>query len=75
MKKLINKFGSLAEVISAPINLLEDLEEISGNTAISLKSIDACAVKLSSEKIMGKPILANWQQVSYYTPFEAQTML
>ncbi len=65
-KNLISKFGSFAEVISAPINLLEAEEGISDNTAIALKAVDACAVKLSSQKIMKKTILQNWQQVLDY---------
>jgi DNA repair protein RadC len=65
-KGLIAKFGSFAEVVSAPIKLLEDVEGISVNTAISLKAIEASSIKLSSQKIMKKTVLQNWETVLDY---------
>jgi len=65
-KKMILRFGSFAEVISAPIGLLEKMEGISSNTAISLKTIQASSIKLSQEKVLNKKILSNWEQVLDY---------
>jgi DNA repair protein RadC len=65
-KELIAKFGSLAETIATPIHALESIKGISTNTAISIKLINDCSIKLSSEKIMQKQILQNWQQVLNY---------
>ncbi|MCT4575421.1 MAG: DNA repair protein RadC [Alphaproteobacteria bacterium] len=65
-KEMINKFGGFAEVVSAPISLLEQVNGISKNTATAIKAIEACSIKLSQEKIINKSVLQNWQQVLDY---------
>lgn len=65
-KELIYKFGSFAEVISAPVDLLEKIEGISVSTAISIKTIEACSIRLAKGKIINNPILSNWSSVLDY---------
>jgi len=65
-KELIIHFGSFAEVISAPIERLNEISGI-GETAITnLKLVEAGAQKLALGKIMNQPILSNWQALVDY---------
>ncbi|MEP6343574.1 MAG: DNA repair protein RadC [Maricaulaceae bacterium] len=65
-KALITRFGSFAEVISAPIEQLTEIKGISENIALDLKVIRAAATKLSQESILGRPILSSWSALLDY---------
>ena len=58
-KNLIARFGSFAEVISAPIEQLIEVKGISENIALDLKIIRAASMKLGQESILGRPILSS----------------
>lgn len=65
-KDLIAKFGSFAEVISAPIDRLAEVKGISAKTALDLKLIQAAATKLGQESVMNRPILSSWTALLDY---------
>lgn len=65
-KALIARFGSFAEVISAPISQLTDVKGVSEKTALDLKIIRAAAVKLGQETVMGRPVLSSWSALLDY---------
>jgi len=65
-KALIARFGSFAEVISAPTEQLNEMTGIGNSVVISLKLVEAAAQKLALGKIMDKPILSNWQALIDY---------
>lgn len=65
-KDLITKFGSFAEVISAPISRLTEVQGISEKVALDLKVLQAGALKLGQETVLGRPILSSWTALLDY---------
>ncbi len=65
-KELIAKFGSFAEVISAPVARLTEVKGISENIAIDLKIIQAAGTKLGRETVMSRPVLSSWTALLDY---------
>lgn len=65
-KDLIAKFGSFAEVISAPISLLCEVKGISEKTALDLKILQAGALKLGQEALLNRPVLSSWSALLDY---------
>lgn len=65
-KALIEKFGSFAETISAPIERLTEVKGISEKIALDLKILQAGALKLGQESIMGRPLLSSWTALLDY---------
>lgn len=65
-KALIAKFGSFAEVISAPVARLTEVKGISENIAIDLKIIQAAGQKLGRETVMSRPVLSSWTALLDY---------
>ncbi len=65
-KDLIAKFGSFAEVISAPPKRLQEVKGISEKIALDLKILQAGALKLGQESLMGRPLLSSWTALLDY---------
>jgi len=65
-KKLIKKFGSFAEAVSAPAERLQEIDGLGDATIVALKSVQAAALKLSQGQIMNKPALASWTALMNY---------
>lgn len=65
-KQLIEKFGSFAEVVSAPIDRLSEVKGISEKTAADLKILQAGALKLGQESLIGRPVLSSWTALLDY---------
>ncbi|PHR54745.1 MAG: hypothetical protein COA43_16165 [Robiginitomaculum sp.] len=65
-KDLIETFGSFAEVIAAPLHLLQETKGLSGKVALDLKILQAGAVKLGQQNIMHRPILSSWTALLDY---------
>lgn len=65
-KDLIDKFGSFAEVVSAPVERLTEVKGISEKTALDLSLIKAAATKLGQQSVMDKPILSSWTALLNY---------
>lgn len=65
-KRLIDKFGSFADVISAHPHTLS-LEDGLGEAGIAaIKTVEAGAVRLMAEQIIDKPVLKSWQMLLDY---------
>lgn len=65
-KKLLETYGSFADLISADPKTLA-LEEGLGEVAIcSLKAVQASAERLLQEQVMNKPVLSSWQMLLDY---------
>jgi len=65
-KRLIDTYGSFADVVSADHSTLA-LEEGLGDAAIcALKIAQASAEKLLQEQVMNKPVLSSWQMLLDY---------
>ncbi|MCK5284741.1 MAG: DNA repair protein RadC [Alphaproteobacteria bacterium] len=65
-KTLLTTFGSLPELLAAPINQITKIKGISENTAITLKTISATATRMMKQELMQKPILNNWTRLMDY---------
>ena len=65
-KALIKRFGSFAEVVSAPADRLREIEGIGDATVIALKSVQAAALKLMQGRVLQQPTLASWTALMDY---------
>ncbi len=65
-KALIERFGSFAGVISAPVMLLAEVKGISEKTALDLKILQAGALKLAQEQLLSRPVLSSWSALLDY---------
>ncbi|MDN5929397.1 MAG: hypothetical protein L0I29_20275, partial [Hyphomicrobiales bacterium] len=65
-KALIARFGSLAEVLGAPVHLLREVKGIGQAAALELKIIAAAAQRMAKSGIKGRQVLTSWSQVIDY---------
>jgi DNA repair protein RadC len=65
-KALLVKFGSFAEVISAPPERLKEVEGIGEATIIELKVVQAAALRLMKGGIAKRPVLSSWSAIIDY---------
>ncbi len=65
-KRLLEQFGSFAEVINASPNRLMEVEGVGAAAVTQLKVIRASALRLMRIGIMQKPVLASWKAVLDY---------
>ncbi|MCI5045951.1 MAG: DNA repair protein RadC [Aquisalinus sp.] len=65
-KELIARFGTFADVLSAPSARLQEVKGISEKVVTELKIVQAAALKLSQENILQKHVLSSWQALIDY---------
>ena len=65
-KQLIARFGSFAEVISAPANLLMEVKGVGPSIVTELKLIRAAALRLSKGEVINRPVLSTWNAIIDY---------
>ena len=65
-KQLLEEFGSFAEVISAPMHRLEEINGLGTATVTDFKLIQAAASELVSGGIRKKQLLSSWKSVLDY---------
>lgn len=65
-KALLNRFGSLAEVLGASENLLSELPGVGPSVALDLKIIEAIAKRSALSKVMKREVLSSWSKVIAY---------
>jgi DNA repair protein RadC len=65
-KRLIDRFGSFAEVINAPPERLEEVKGIGEAAITPLKLVRASALRMMQGRIMRRPILTSWDSVVDY---------
>jgi DNA repair protein RadC len=65
-KSLIDKFGSFAEVISAPPRRIMEVKGIGENVVTQIKLIHAAALKLTQGANLHKQVLTSWSSVIDY---------
>ena len=65
-KALLARFGTLAEVLGAPTNLLQEVKGIGPAVALDLKIIAASARRMARGEISGREVLSSWPQVLDY---------
>jgi len=65
-KALLDKFGSFAEVISAPQNRLAEVDGVGEASITELKIVQAAASRLLRGEVKKRPVLASWSAVLDY---------
>jgi DNA repair protein RadC len=65
-KELLQKFGSFAEVISAPAARLAETEGLGEAAIAELKIVQAAANRLARGEVRKRPVLASWSAVLDY---------
>jgi len=65
-KKLIAEFGSVAEVLGAPLSRLRTTEGIGEATAIDLKLVEAAGRELAKGAVKKRTVLGSWTAVIDY---------
>lgn len=65
-KALIDRFGSFSEVLSAPPNLLQEIDGLGPTAAIDIKVIQAAAQRFSKSKVPERPTLGSWSELLDY---------
>ncbi len=65
-KALLRRFGSFAAVISAEPERLAEVKDLGEVGIVTLKSVQAAALRLMRDDIMERPVLASWDKVLAY---------
>lgn len=65
-KSLIAKFGSFAEVVSAPAARLAEVKGLGDAAITELKVVQAAASRLARGQVKGRPVLSSWSAVLDY---------
>ena len=65
-KALLERFGSLAEVLSAPVERLTEVAGVGQRTAEELKLVRAAALRLTQAQVVDRPTLTSWDAVIEY---------
>ena len=65
-KKLISGFGSVAEVLGAPLARLRATEGIGDSTALDLKLVEAAGRELAKGAVKKRTVLGSWTAVIDY---------
>ncbi len=65
-RALLAKFGSYANVISAPVPDLLGIEGLGEAGAAALKLVQAAAQRLAKAEVLYRPMLSNWERLMEY---------
>jgi DNA repair protein RadC len=65
-KALLARFGSLAEVLGAPVDLLREVKGVGQSVALDLKIVAASAQRAMKSEIRGREVLSSWERVLAY---------
>ena len=65
-KRLLKKFGSFSATISAEPADLKEVDGVGEAVVVTLKTVQAAALRLSREEIMNQPVLSSWNKLIAY---------
>ncbi len=65
-KELLDRFGSLPELLNAPFHDLIKVKGISENTATALIAVKATAQRMMKQELINKPVLNSWTRLMDY---------
>ena len=65
-KSLINRFGSFANVIAAPLPALTDTPGLGPHSLTALKLVQEAGQRLARAEVMNLPVLNNWDRLMEY---------
>ena len=65
-KALLARFGTFAEVLGAPVGLLQEVKGVGAAVALDLKIVAAAALRMAQGDIRRRELLSSWTQVLDY---------
>ncbi len=65
-KRLLEKFGSVGEVLGADPDRLLEVRGVGEATMTELKLVHAAALKLLQDQVMERPVISSWSQLTEY---------
>ncbi|MFD1745112.1 DNA repair protein RadC [Rhizobium helianthi] len=65
-KALIERFGNLAGVFGAPVQLLQEVKGVGDTVALDLKLIASVGQRILKSELRGKQVLGSWSSVIDY---------
>jgi len=65
-KALVDRFGSFAQILSAPPNLLQEIDGLGPSAVTDIKVILAAAQRVSKSKVPERPTLGSWSELLDY---------
>lgn len=65
-KRLVKVFGSYEGALTASPERLREVEGLGEAALALLKAVEASAVRLAQAKVIGKPVISNWQALIDY---------
>ncbi len=65
-KELIRRFGSFAQVVSAPQQLLTEVPGVGDAVAVDLRIVAAAGLRLAKGQVKGRTVLGSWNAVIEY---------
>lgn len=65
-KAILARFGSLAEAMNAPDDLLLEVPELGDAAVTEIKLVQAAALRLMRGEVLERPLLGSWKQVLDY---------
>ncbi|TCR63620.1 DNA repair protein RadC [Bosea sp. BK604] len=65
-KDLIQRFGSFAEVLGAPVPRLTEVKGVGESVALDLKIVAAALQRMAKGKVAKRPVLSSWSSVIDY---------
>lgn len=65
-RTLLERFGSFAAAIAAPVNELRGVEGLGEAGAAALKLVQGAALRLMRAEVMERPVLSNWDRLLDY---------
>jgi DNA repair protein RadC len=65
-KALLQRFGSLSEVLGAPMARMQEVSGVKAAVALDLKVVAAAAKRMVRGEIKGRELLSSWEQVLDY---------
>jgi DNA repair protein RadC len=65
-RRLIARFGSFAEAVSAPAEALAAVDGMGEASIVALKAVPAAAARLLGSTMIDRPVLSSWSQLLDY---------
>ena len=65
-KRLMHRLWTLAGVLRAPVEKLQEVEQVGPATIVTIKVSEAAALQLSHSRIKNRLVLSNWMHVQVY---------
>lgn len=65
-KALLARFGTIAEVLGAPAELLREVKGVGPSVALDLKIVAATAQRMARSAVRGREVLSSWNNVLDY---------